>query len=246
MLHGVTIWWQTFLPILPTFLLRYHTHALDLRGHGKSDRAPGSYAVHHDAEDVIALIRDQIGEPAIVLGHSLGAMVALVAAAEAPEWVRALVLEDPPLAVLTDDDSSQAGFYEHFRKLRDVMRMEAPISEKLSALAAIMPPDADAATIRRRLKQASQCDPEELTLILERKKFAPYCHETLLPRIACPVLLLQGNPALGGALTDQDTALALPHLADCTHVYLDNVAHGIHLEQPTVFTRIVSDFLEAL
>jgi pimeloyl-ACP methyl ester carboxylesterase len=58
--------------------------------------------------------------------------------------------------------------------------------------------------------------------------------------------LLQGNPARGGALTDQDVARALPLLDDCTHVYLDNVGHAIHLEQPTLFTRIVSDFIEAL
>ncbi|MCB0125105.1 MAG: alpha/beta hydrolase, partial [Caldilineaceae bacterium] len=245
MLHGVTIWWQTFLPIMPMFLLRYHTYALDLRGHGKSGRTPGCYTVRHDAEDVIALLRDQVGKPAIVLGHSLGAIVALVAAAEAPEWVSAVVLEDPGLSLLTDDDSSVAGFYKGFRALRDVVTMNGSTAEKLAALAAIMPPHTDAATLRRRLKQASQCDPEQLTLILERQKFAPYRLKTLLPQIRCPVLLLQGNPALGGALTDQDIALALPHLADCTHVYFDNVGHAIHLEQPTLFSRIVSDFLES-
>jgi pimeloyl-ACP methyl ester carboxylesterase len=246
MLHGVTTWWQTFLPVLPGFLIRYHTYALDLRGHGRSSWTPGAYSIRQDAEDVIALLREQVREPAILVGWSLGAIAALVAAAEAPDWVRAIVLEDPPLSALTADDSSQAGFYERFRKLRNMMKMNASTDEKLSVLAAIMPPNSDAVAIRHRLKQLNQCDPEELTFIIERKKFAPYRLETLLPRIACPVLLLQGNPDLGGALTDQDTSLAMPLLADCTHVYLEDAGHGIHIEQPITFLRIVSDFLESL
>src|SRR5688572_6372740 len=84
MLHGVTTRWQTFQPILPEFLSRYHVYAPDLRGHGRSSQAPGAYSIRNDAEDVIAFLSDRAVEPAILLGWSLGAMVALVVAAEAP------------------------------------------------------------------------------------------------------------------------------------------------------------------
>jgi pimeloyl-ACP methyl ester carboxylesterase len=56
--------------------------------------------------DVIAFLHDRVQEPAVLLGWSLGGIVASLVAADAPERVRALVLADPPLAVLTDDDSS--------------------------------------------------------------------------------------------------------------------------------------------
>ena len=107
LLHGVTMWWQTFLPVLPNFLIRHHTYALDLRGHGGSGHTPGAYFVSNDVADVAAFLRDCVQEPAVLLGWSLGGVVATLVAANAPDFVRAIVLEDPPLATLTDDDSSQ-------------------------------------------------------------------------------------------------------------------------------------------
>jgi pimeloyl-ACP methyl ester carboxylesterase len=248
LLHAATTWWQSFLPVLPGLLIRYHTYALDLRGHGRSSWAPGAYTIRHNAEDVIRFLRKEVREPTILLGHSLGAMVALVAAAEAPEWVRAVVLEDPPLTEIigTEISALSAALNKRISALRAVITMAGSPAEKRAALAAILPANVDAASLRRRFKHLSQCDPEELTFFIERRKFAPYRLETLLPRIACPVLLLQGNPALGGAIEDQDAALASSLLADCTHVYLRDVGHGIHAEQPATFLRIVSDFLEAL
>ncbi|PKW26399.1 alpha/beta hydrolase family protein [Phycicoccus duodecadis] len=69
------------------------THAVDLRGHGDSDR-PGRYSTALMAADVAALL-DVLDEPAVdLVGHSLGGLVALRVAAERPGRVRRLVLED--------------------------------------------------------------------------------------------------------------------------------------------------------
>lgn len=246
MLHGVTTWWQTFLPNLPEFLIRYHTYALDLRGHGQSDRAPGAYFISNDAEDVIAFLREHLTEPAILLGWSLGAIAAILVAAGAPELVRAVVLEDPPLSQLTGDPGKiGTRAHERFGELRNIMTRGGTNEDKLAALAAYMP-EADAARVRRRLKQLTQFDPENLTLIIENRKFEHYRLEGLLPKITCPVLLMQANPDLGGALDDQTVQTTVRLLADCTHVHLQDVGHGIHTEQPTTFSQIVMDFLESL
>jgi len=45
---------------------------LDLRGHGRSDRAPGTYSVPFYTEDVIAFIEEVITKPVVLIGHSLG------------------------------------------------------------------------------------------------------------------------------------------------------------------------------
>jgi esterase len=68
-------------------------HAVDLRGHGDSDR-PGRYSIALMAADVTALL-DALDEPAVdLVGHSLGGLVALRVAAARPGRVRRLVLED--------------------------------------------------------------------------------------------------------------------------------------------------------
>src|SRR5688572_4782194 len=87
MLHGVLRAWTDFAP-------RWQLFALDHRGHGESARAE-RYLVVDYAADAVALVRDRL--PGVVLyGHSLGALAAVAVAAELPDLVRAVILEDPP------------------------------------------------------------------------------------------------------------------------------------------------------
>src|ERR1700733_5861274 len=69
----------------------YRVACTDLRGHGDSDTTFASYGDEETAEDVSALIK-QLGEPAIVIGNSMGAGAGVLAAAEHPELIRGLVL----------------------------------------------------------------------------------------------------------------------------------------------------------
>jgi pimeloyl-ACP methyl ester carboxylesterase len=245
LLHGVTTWWQTFLPVLPNFVIRYHIYALDLRGHGRSGRTPGAYSISNDVADVTAFLRDCVQEPAVLLGWSLGSMVAIFVAAAAPELVRAVVLDDPPLAMLTDDDSSLAGVYDWFGLLRDLLTHPASLDDRLAAITALNPEDDDVQN-RRRLKMYSGFDPEHLTFLIERKRFDQKRLEEVLPRITCPVLLVQADVSVGGVLDDQTVQAALPMLADYALVRMQGLGHDLHAEQPASFSRIVINFLESL
>src|SRR5690242_10246095 len=91
MLHGATTRWQTFLSVLPFLSVRYHTYALDLRGHGLSGRTPGAYKTVDFPQGIDSFLRDQVGESAVLLGWSLGCEVALQIAANAPQLVRAMI-----------------------------------------------------------------------------------------------------------------------------------------------------------
>jgi pimeloyl-ACP methyl ester carboxylesterase len=72
---------------------------LDLLGHGESDRPLDMwrYSMPAFGREVVALLDHLDAPEAVVLGTSLGANVALEAAAAAPERVRGLVLEMPVL-----------------------------------------------------------------------------------------------------------------------------------------------------
>ena len=73
----------------------FHVIALDARGHGDSDRAPGAdYSIHALARD-IAAVSAQIDRPVVIIGASMGGLTGILAAAEAgPQRVTGLVLVD--------------------------------------------------------------------------------------------------------------------------------------------------------
>ena len=83
-----------------------HVVAVDLLGHGRSDRPadPLVYSMTAFGEQVIALLDHLGAEQAVVGGTSLGANVGLEVAVLAPERVRGLICEMPVL-----DNALEAG-----------------------------------------------------------------------------------------------------------------------------------------
>lgn len=78
-----------------------HTvYALDMLGFGASEKAPVRYKVALWVEQVYEFWRTFIGYPTILVGNSIGSLVALAAAAKYPEMVQGVVmlsLPDPSL-----------------------------------------------------------------------------------------------------------------------------------------------------
>ena len=72
----------------------YRVACTDLRGHGDSDTTFTSYGDAETAGDVLALI-GELGGPAVVVGNSMGAGSAVLAAAQRPGLVCGLVLVGP-------------------------------------------------------------------------------------------------------------------------------------------------------
>jgi pimeloyl-ACP methyl ester carboxylesterase len=72
----------------------YRVACTDLRGHGDSDTGFGSYGDVDTAGDILALI-EELGGPAVVVGNSMGAGAAVLAAADRPDVVSGLVLVGP-------------------------------------------------------------------------------------------------------------------------------------------------------
>ncbi|MGW0859152.1 alpha/beta fold hydrolase [Streptomyces sp. NPDC002690] len=84
--------WDAVAPVLAR---RRRVHALDLRGHGRSDW-PGTYSLQLMRDDVLGFL-DALGlERVDLVGHSLGGIVAYLVAQEHPRRVHRLVVEDAP------------------------------------------------------------------------------------------------------------------------------------------------------
>jgi pimeloyl-ACP methyl ester carboxylesterase len=73
----------------------YRFAAMDLRGAGESSTNWDDYSDAAIAEDMAALVRHLDGGPAVLIGNSLAAASAVIAAAEQPDLVAGLVLIGP-------------------------------------------------------------------------------------------------------------------------------------------------------
>jgi pimeloyl-ACP methyl ester carboxylesterase len=112
LVHGTTADHTRWKPILPALQMYFTVYALDRRGRGGSGDAPG-YEIDREFEDVAAL-RDTIGQPAFLVGHSYGAICALEAAMLSTQ-VRKLVLYEPPIR--TADTLYAPGLVERLNDL---------------------------------------------------------------------------------------------------------------------------------
>jgi pimeloyl-ACP methyl ester carboxylesterase len=91
--HGITSNAWAWDPVAHHLAGGAQIVALDLRGRGRSFDAPGPFGIRRHADDVAAVIA-QLGAPALVVGHSMGAFVALMAAERHPDIVSDVVLVD--------------------------------------------------------------------------------------------------------------------------------------------------------
>ena len=79
--------------VAPAFASHWRVYAPDFRGHGHSDW-PGNYSVELMRADILGFLDALALDRVDLIGHSLGGMVACLFAAEHPERLGQLILED--------------------------------------------------------------------------------------------------------------------------------------------------------
>ncbi|OWK39442.1 alpha/beta fold hydrolase [Fimbriiglobus ruber] len=247
--HGVCRRWQDFGYVVAALSTRWRVSAVDHRGHGRSERA-ARYLVADYVADAVALLHE-IGEPALVVGHSLGALVALGVAAEVPELVRGIVLEDPPSpGFLANLDKTAYG--AQFQAIRQLAGNPA-VGETARALANVTLPGGvklgdrrDAAALRFMARCLADLDPAVLDPVLNGHWLDGYDPFDAASRVRCPALLLAADPAQGGMIPPADADTFAARLADCARVDLPDCAHLIHGTRPETFLRLTLGFLDSI
>jgi len=91
---------------METLAGRFHVLAPDAYGSGQSPAWPPDRRLSlRDEVDLLEPVFERAGSPHVLVGHSYGAAVALIAAISRPERVRAMALFEPVLFALLDAES---------------------------------------------------------------------------------------------------------------------------------------------
>lgn len=255
LLHGLgdaaCVWNHLAIRIMPEF----RTVAIDLRGHGDSDWDPEArYDTGALTADLTKIIATLGLETTILVGHSLGAAVAIRYAADNPDRVAALVIVD------FGPELDETGVNEVLRGFIDMPRTFSSVEQYAEWLVARRPladPNLLQQFARCSLRQSPsqgwelKVDPA-LATSSQISKLAVsqgrYRYPELWPaleRIKCPTLVIRG---MGSGVLPQDVAgrmvertLPAGQLAS-----IASAGHAVMMDNPGEFTSRVHGFLAGI
>jgi N-formylmaleamate deformylase len=212
----------------------FEVHVLDFRGRGLSWSAPGMDAsLDTMASDVIELLQTLNWTAATILGHSMGARVAIRAAARNPQRMGQLLLIDPPVSGpgRRDYPVKLPWYLESIR-----MANQGVSAQDLRAFAPTWTED----QLRLRAQWLHTCD--EGAVIQAYKGFHEDDIHADLPRLRTPGLLMAAGR--GGVIQPADLAeieALAPALAQCTAA---NAGHMIPWDDEADFHRLLGAYLK--
>lgn len=235
-LHGYSDSWRSYERILPYLPPTIHAFALSQRGHGDSDRPPAGYRPQDFAADVAAFLDAKQIQRAVIVGHSMGSIIARRFAIDHPERTQGLVLVDsfyrfrdnpgiPELeaAVMALTDPVDAAFVREFQ---------------LSTLAQPVPADFFEAIVAESLKLPARVWHATLKGLLDNE----FSDE--LAKIKAPTLILWGDQDAFCPRSDQDALLAA--IPNSELIVYEGVGHDPQWEQPARFASDIANFVDRL
>lgn len=92
LIHGYGALIEHWRPVMRPIASEHTLYAIDLYNFGYSARPAGRPSRERWAAQAAAFIRDTIGQPAVVVGHSMGGVVSAQLARSYPDLVKALIL----------------------------------------------------------------------------------------------------------------------------------------------------------
>ena len=248
MLHGGAWRWQEYLSLIPSLARRWHIYALDLRGNGRSGWVPDTYRLRDFAQDNAEFV-NRLDAPAVLVGHSIGGVIALMAAAQCPRKVKALIIEDAPPTLdnyrnIVDSSRDMFGLWLSLKR-------SARSEQELSLALADAYQDYPGVTSQWILFFASclwQLDPTYFNALLHDFDgfIEGYDCQAILAEIDCPVLFLRGETRLGALMTDDEISWLQQNFNNAQCARIDGVGHLLHLqdEGQTPVLTAMRTFLE--
>ena len=198
----------------------YRVLALDLWGFGDSDKSESRFAIDNHVAMLSTFISDIGMANPIIVGHALGAVVAIEYAAKNSEAVSKLMAISPPL--LPDTVDRRLGNYPQSSVLSKVFRWK-PIPNK---------------EIEEDTERAG-----EKAISKSLESFSGYNSLAKLQEIDCNVLLVFGEK---DDVVDTTPIKTLDNrLNHVRHIALPDSKHFPMVDESSKFNRLLKDFADA-
>ncbi len=228
LLHGLMGRASTWWPVARWLADHGRVVGLDARGHGRSE-ARGPWKTARMAADVVELLAAT--GPAVVVGHSMGGLHGLVAAAKRPDLVRALLVEDMGVDFVG-------------RSAADARAWFGALPARWPALAAVREAfagygDYMIECVEERADGWALLASVEHTTEIAAEWAARHWWD-VLPLVRSPTLLVEAEQSVAPAGQMAEMARRIP---DARHVRLPGTGHLVHRDAPAAYRAVVTEFL---
>jgi pimeloyl-ACP methyl ester carboxylesterase len=207
-LGGSHLNWDLFAPLLTGHA---RVWALDLPGFGRSEPGERTASVSANALTLQRFLAEVVGEPAVLIGNSMGGMLSILATGERPEAVTGLVLLDPavpgprravdPLVALMFLIYAVPFLGERFLRVRRTRSTDVARVREMLVLCGIDPDDVPPEVIDRSvtlLEEREDVEGMDRAFLVAARSLLrllvdPRRYRTAMASIEVPVLLVHGD-----------------------------------------------------
>jgi sigma-B regulation protein RsbQ len=231
--------------VAPQFASEYRVVLFDHVGAGNSDASaydPGRYgSLDGYAADVLEICTELQLRDAIFVGHSVSSMIGVLAAAQAPDLFRALVLVGPSPRYI-DEDGYTGGFQE--ADIRELLEsLESNYLGWSAAMAPAIMGRPDRPELGAELTESFCRTDPDIARAFARVTFMSD-NRSDLARVSVPTLVLQcSNDVIAPVAVGE---FVRDHIPDATMVLLDATGHCPNLSAPDETADAIHNFLRKL
>lgn len=234
LLHGLTANGACWTGLAHVLEKEYDIIMPDARGHGESSVPDYGYQYEDHANDVIGLINSLLLRPPVLLGHSMGGMIAAVVANRSPKLLRGLILADPTfLSAKVQREVRDSDVGDQHRQI---------LGKSLEELVADLRsrhPNRSSDTIGLIARARLQTSMAAFDVLTPPNPD----YRKLVSAIDVPSLLVFGDKGV----VSSDVAEELQRLNPRFQVeQIPGAGHGLHYDQPERFAAIIGSFMRSI
>jgi N-formylmaleamate deformylase len=243
LLHGFSDNGLCWAPAARDLESDYDVIMPDARAHGRSERMrPGEEIdLTSDAAEIIRALG--LRRP-VVAGHSMGAMTAYQVGVRFPELAGALVLEDPPWILPQPVQDPIPQSVEEIPMVTWAIKLPDQTLEELLEQNRKEHPGWSEELVRLLSESKKQLDPAIVYPLMEEVHIRETEWLKTIRNVACPMLIITGDPALGGLVTPEVVAKIRELNPAAAVVNVPDAGHLIRFDEYAAFLEALRAFLK--
>jgi 3-oxoadipate enol-lactonase len=226
--------WEYQIPVLAE---QYRVIAMDMRGHGRSDKPRERYSIRGFAGDVEALIEHLNLGPVHVVGLSMGGMIGFQLAVDQPHLLKSLCIVNsaPQVKIQSAYDAWQYAKRWGLARLLSMETLGKAIGRNLF-------PKPEQDDLRRKIA-SRWAENDKRAYLASFDAIVGWGVQQKLARITCPTLIISADRDYTPVSIKEAYVKLIPH---AKLVVIKDSRHATPLDQPQEFNRVVLEFINGV